>query len=86
MLFCIASNMFVTRVFVTDHCLFVHPLGEPANAGSVFGFLAVGLFMVYCGVHNWLWPCTVSSEAESALGKVNPIVAHPSLSLLCGGK
>jgi len=29
---------------------------EPANAWSDFSFLAVGLFMLYSGIHNMLWP------------------------------
>jgi hypothetical protein len=53
---------------------------EPVNAWSDFSFLAVGLFMIYSGIHNMLWPVK-NSKGEKA---VNPIVAFPIVSIVWG--
>jgi hypothetical protein len=56
-------------------------VGEPVNAWSDFSFLAVGFFMIYCGVHNMLWPVQ-NSKGEKT---VNPIVSFPIVSIVWGG-
>lgn len=55
--------------------------GEPANAWSDFTFLAVGLFMIYCGIHNMSWPVT-NAKGEKLN---NPIVSFPAISVIWGG-
>lgn len=56
-------------------------VGEPVNAWSDFSFLAVGFFMIYCGVHNMLWPVQ-NSKGEKT---VNPMVSYPIVSIVWGG-
>jgi hypothetical protein len=56
-------------------------VGEPVNAWSDFSFLAVGFFMIYCGVHNMLWPVQ-NSKGEKAM---NPMVSYPIVSIVWGG-
>jgi len=53
---------------------------EPVNAWSDFSFLAVGFFMIYCGVHNMFWPVQ-NSKGEKT---VNPIVSFPIVSIVWG--
>lgn len=57
------------------------PSGEPANAWSDFSFLAVGLFMIYCGIHNSVWP-VINAKGEKLS---NPIVNFPTISIVWGG-
>jgi hypothetical protein len=53
---------------------------EPANAWSDFTFLAVGLFMIYCGIHNMSWP-VMNAKGEKLN---NPIVSFPAISIIWG--